>query len=129
MPRRSLILVVSVVGGSVLAVIAGQADGLTAPLRSMDPWPVLFLAGVVAAGVSSVLFLTAIRTIGGTRTGILMLWEPVVGVILAALWLGEALSPIQGAGGALVLLGAVVLQVRSDPDLEPVVEAGAGPVV
>lgn len=124
-----LILVVSVVGGSVLAVFAGQTDGLTAPLRSMDPWPVLFLAGVVAAGVSSLLFLTAIRTIGGTRTGILMLWEPVVGVILAALWLGEALSPLQGVGGVLVLLGAVVLQLRSDPDLEPVVEAGAGPVV
>lgn len=124
-----LILVASVVGGSALAVMAGQADGLTAPLRTMDAWPVLFLAGVVAAGVSSLLFLTAIRTIGGTRTGILMLWEPVVGVILAALWLGEALSPIQGVGGALVLLGAVVLQLRSEPDLEPVVEAGAGPVV
>ncbi len=124
-----VILVASVVGGSVLAVLAGQADGLAAPLRSIDPWPVLLLAGVAAAGVASLLFLTAIRTIGGTRTGILMLWEPVVGVILAGLWLGEQLAPIQGVGGALVLLGAIVLQVRSDPELEPVVEAGAGPVV
>ncbi len=124
-----LILVASVVGGSVLAVLAGQADGLSAPLRSSDPWPVLLLAGVAAAGVASLLFLTAIRSIGGTRTGILMLWEPVVGVILAGLWLGEELAPIQGAGGVLVLLGAIVLQVRSDPELEPVVEAGAGPVV
>lgn len=124
-----VILVASVVGGSVLAVLAGQADGLAAPLRSIDPWPVLLLAGVAAAGVASLLFLTAIRTIGGTRTGILMLWEPVVGVILAGLWLGEQLAPIQGVGGALVLLGAIVLQVRSDPELEPVTEAGAGPVV
>jgi hypothetical protein len=28
-----------------------------------------------------------------------------------------------------VLLGALVLQLRSDPELDPVVEAGAGPVV
>ncbi len=79
--------------------------------------------------MSSVLFLTAIRRIGGTRTGILMLFEPVVGVLLAAAWLGEALVPVQLAGGALVLAGAVVLQASSTPDREPVVEAGASPVV
>ena len=79
----------------------------------------MLLAGVVAAGVSSLLFLTAIRTIGGTRTGILMLLEPVVGVILAALWLGEALLPVQLVGGALVLAGALVLQLRSAPATSP----------
>ncbi|OGO57333.1 MAG: hypothetical protein A2V85_15705 [Chloroflexi bacterium RBG_16_72_14] len=124
-----LILVTSMAGAAPLAVVVGQVDGLAAPFRSLDPWPVLLVAGVVAAGVSSLMFLTAIRLIGGTRTGILMLWEPVVGVLLAALWLGEALAPVQLAGGAFVLAGAVVLQLRSEPELEPVVEAGAGPVI
>jgi drug/metabolite transporter (DMT)-like permease len=119
----------SLLGASVVALAVGQGDGLTAPLRSLEPWPVILVAGIVAAGLSSLLFLTAIRLIGGTRTGILMLLEPVVGVVLAALWLGEALVPIQLAGGALVLLGALVLQVRSDPEHEPVVESAAGPVV
>ena len=72
-------LSVSLVGGVVIALVVGQGDGLAAPLRSLDPWPVLLLAGIVAAGMSSLLFLTAIRLIGGTRTGILMLLEPVVG--------------------------------------------------
>jgi drug/metabolite transporter (DMT)-like permease len=124
-----VILTTSVVGASLLAVVVGQGDGLTTPFRSPDPWPVLLVAGIAAAGFSSLLFLTAIRTIGGTRTGILMLWEPVVGVILAGLWLGEALEPVQAVGGALVLAGALVLQLRSDPELEPVVEAGAGPML
>jgi drug/metabolite transporter (DMT)-like permease len=119
----------SLIGATVVALAIGQADGLAAPLRSLDPWPVILLAGVVAAGMSSLLFLTAIRLIGGTRTGILMLLEPVVGVVLAALWLGEALVPVQLAGGALVLLGALVLQLGSDPDHEPVIETAAGPVV
>jgi drug/metabolite transporter (DMT)-like permease len=122
-------LSVSLVGGVVIALAIGQGDGLTAPLRSLDPWPVLLLAGIVAAGMSSLLFLTAIRLIGGTRTGILMLLEPVVGVALAALWLGETLGPVQVTGGALVLLGALVLQVRSDPGHDAVVEPAAGPVV
>ena len=122
-------LSVSLVGGVLIAFVIGQGDGLVAPLRSLDPWPVLLLAGIVAAGMSSLLFLTAIRLIGGTRTGILMLLEPVVGVALAALWLGETLGPVQVAGGALVLLGALVLQVRSDPGHDAVVEPAAGPVV
>ncbi|HEY3336759.1 MAG TPA: DMT family transporter [Candidatus Limnocylindrales bacterium] len=122
-------LAVSVVGATVIAIAVGQTGDLLAPLRSLEPLPILVLAGVVAAGLSSLLFLTAIRTLGGTRTGILMLLEPVVGAILAGLWLGETLAPIQFAGGGLVLLGALVLQLRSDPDLEPVTEAGASPVV
>jgi len=124
-----VILVTSAAGASLLALMVGQADDLTVPFRSPDAWPVLLVAGIAAAGFSSLLFLTAIRSIGGTRTGILMLWEPVVGVILAGVLLGEALEPVQAIGAALVLAGALVLQLRSEPELEPVIEAGAGPVL
>jgi drug/metabolite transporter, DME family len=123
------ILATSVVGASAIAVFTGAAADLAAPLRSLDPWPVLGVAGIVAAGVSSLLFLVSIRAIGGTRTGILMLLEPVVGVILAAWWLGEALLPVQLAGGALVLAGALVLQLRAAPETEPIAETDASPVV
>ncbi len=119
----------SIVGASAIALVVGQGSALVAPLQSLDPWPYLVLAGVAAAGISSMLFLTAIRTIGGTRTGILMLFEPVVGTVLAALLLGEPLGPVQLVGGALVLAGALVLQLRAEPDLSPITEPGAGPVV
>ena len=82
-----------------------------------------------SAGVSSVLFLLAIRYIGGSRTGILMLFEPVVGVVLAAWLLSEALAPVQALGGGLVLAGALVLQLRSAPGTEPIADTDAGPVV
>ncbi len=123
------ILVASIVGGSLIAVAFGYGDDLTAPLRDGAAWPPLLAGGILAGGVSSVLFLRAIRFIGGTRTGILMLFEPVVGVALAAAWLGETLVPVQILGGALVLAGAAVLQLGSTPDREKVIEAGAGPVV
>jgi drug/metabolite transporter (DMT)-like permease len=124
-----VILAASVVGASTIAVLVGQGEQLLAPLQSLEPWPILLVAGVLAAGVSSLLFLSAIRAIGGTRTGILMLLEPVVGVVLAALLLGEALGPLQAVGGMLVLAGALVLQLRSEPALEPIAETHAGPVI
>ncbi len=124
-----VILATSMVGAFTIALIGGQGAGLVTPFRDPGIWPVLLAAGILAAGVSSVLFLSAIRLIGGTRTGILMLIEPVVGVLLAALWLGEQLAPVQVLGGALVLAGAIVLQLRSEPEHLPVVEAGASPVV
>jgi drug/metabolite transporter (DMT)-like permease len=124
-----VILGTAVVGASLIAVVTGQGQDLLVPLRDPGSWPVILVAGVAAAGVSSLLFLTAIRAIGGTRTGILMLFEPVVGVLLAAVLLGEALLPLQVLGGLLVLAGALVLQVRSAPELEPIAETHAGPVV
>ena len=124
-----VILGASMIGAALIAVAVGQGDSLVAPLRSLEPWPIVLFAGVAAAGLSSLLFLTAIRRIGGTRTGILMLFEPVVGAILAGLLLDERLTPMQVLGGALVLAGALVLQLRASPEREPLVEAGAGPVV
>jgi drug/metabolite transporter (DMT)-like permease len=124
-----VILAGSVVGATAIALLVGLGPDLAEPLHSLEPWPVLLLAGVAAAGISSLLFLTAIRLIGGTRTGILMLLEPVVGVGLAAVLLDEALVPIQLLGGALVLAGALVLQLRSAPEREPIAETDAGPVI
>jgi drug/metabolite transporter (DMT)-like permease len=98
----------------VLAVVTGGTTALLAPLRSNDALSLAVVAGVLAAGIPSVLFQTGIRSIGGTRTGILMLIEPVVGVALAAVLLAEAIRPIQVLGGVAVL-GAALLVQRSAP--------------
>lgn len=123
-----VILGTAMVAASLVALATGQGDGLLAPFRSVAAWPFLLPAGIAAAGISSLLFLAAIRMIGGTRTGILMLLEPVGGALLAALLLHETLTPAQGLGVALVLVGALVLQVAADPEREPVAEPAAGPL-
>jgi drug/metabolite transporter, DME family len=38
--------------------------------------------------------------------------EPVMGGMVAYLWLGQALTPVQIAGGALVIAAVVMLQTR-----------------
>jgi drug/metabolite transporter (DMT)-like permease len=118
------ILAGSVVSSLVLVAVTGD-PGLAAALRSSTAFWLTAVGGVLAAGIPSVLFLAGIRTIGGTRTGILMLIEPVVGVILAAALLEEQLHPIQALGG-LAILGAAVIVQRSSPSAVVAGEPPAG---
>ena len=58
-----------------------------------------------------------------------MLFEPVVGVALAAWLLGESLVPIQIAGAAAILAAAVILQraPRRSPGDQAIAVAPGGP--
>ena len=87
------------------------------PLTNPEVWPLLLFTGLFAAALPSLCFLIGIRIIGGMRAGIVMLFEPVVGVALAAVLLNEALQPIQLLGGAAILAAAVILQ-RTTPGRE-----------
>lgn len=96
-----------------VALIAGVGASIVLPINEPATWPLLLLGGVLGAGIPSLLFLAGIRLIGGVRTGILAMWEPVTGTILAAVVLGELLKPVQVAGGVLVIAAAILLQVSA----------------
>jgi drug/metabolite transporter, DME family len=115
----TLILVVTVVGASILSIGIGHAEALALPIRQPSILPLLIFTGIFAAAIPSMAFLAGIRSIGGTRAGILMLFEPVVGVTLAAWLLHESLAPIQLAGAVAILGAAVILQRGSSEVLEP----------
>jgi drug/metabolite transporter (DMT)-like permease len=83
---------------------------LGSPLRDGSLLAIMLGAGVLGAAIPSLLFLVGIRLVGGTRAGILMLFEPVVGVALAAVLLGESLGPVQPLGGFAILAAAALLQ-------------------
>ncbi|HEY7331542.1 MAG TPA: DMT family transporter [Candidatus Limnocylindria bacterium] len=96
----------------VVALVIGAVGELGAPLRGTDAlWPVV-VAGVVGAGIPTVSYITGIRRLGAPRAAILANFEPVVGVLLAALLLGEQPTLVQLAGGALIITAGVVLQLR-----------------
>ena len=104
--------------GLALATGGNPVAGLGGP----EPFALAAVAGILGAGIPSVLFLVGIRTIGGTRAGILMLFEPLVGVTLAAILLHEGLVPIQVVGGAAILGAAILLQrsAPADEQIEPI---------
>jgi len=107
------VLVVSEVWYLVLAIVSGQAAILALPLAEPGLLPWLVLAGTMGAAVAVVLFTAGLRIVGGIRTSILMLLEPVAASLLALVVLGESLTPVQVVGGALVLGAAVLVERRS----------------
>ena len=60
--------------------------------------------------------LSGYRRLGPTPASILMLLEPVVAVVLAAVLLAERPAPLQLLGGLLVLSGSLLAQVRGQPE-------------
>lgn len=111
----AVVLATTVVFSFAIAIAIGAGAALTYPLRDPSVLPLLAFAGLFAAAIPSILFLAGIRRIGGTRAGILMLFEPVVGVALAAILLDERLAPIQVAGGLAILGAALILQRSAAP--------------
>jgi drug/metabolite transporter (DMT)-like permease len=99
----------AVVGAIVLAVV-GDIGTLKAPFVEPQLWVWVLAAGILGAAIPTVWFMGGISRIGPSRTAILMTFEPLVGVTLAGLLLGEQPVPLQLVGGAAVVIAAVVLQ-------------------
>jgi drug/metabolite transporter (DMT)-like permease len=103
-------------GAAVVYLVAGALIGrlpdFGQPLASFAAlWPVL-VAGIIGAGLATVCFIAGIRLLGAPRATILSTLEPVVGVTLAAILFGAVPSPLQFAGGALIITAGIVLQLR-----------------
>jgi drug/metabolite transporter (DMT)-like permease len=105
-----VVLAGGTLGFLAIALLTGGGAAVVGPLSNPIAWPYLVVGGVLGAGIPTTLFLLGIRWIGGVRSGILALLEPVVGALLAAVLLDESLRPIQVLGGALVLAAAFLLQ-------------------
>jgi len=105
-----VVLAVTVLGATAIALIGSSPASLIEPIGSPSVIPLLLFTGIFSAAIPSLGFLAGIRSIGGTRAGILMLFEPVVGVALAAWLLDESLVPLQVAGAAAILAAAILLQ-------------------
>lgn len=94
----------------LVALPVDLAGGRTGWLLSATAWIAVGIAGLIGAAVAKVFVLRAVRRVGGTRASVLMLSEPLAGVALAALLLGQGLSPWQAVGGVGVMVGAVLAQ-------------------
>lgn len=98
-------------GYLVVAVVAGSAAALTEPFEG-GGWMWLVMGAVIGLAIPTAAVLAGFRQLGPTRASILMLFEPVVGVLLAALFIAERPSPLQLVGGLMVLTGGALAQVR-----------------
>ncbi|BCJ62596.1 hypothetical protein Jiend_60180 [Micromonospora endophytica] len=85
--------------------------GVDLDFRASGWWWLICIA-VVSTVVAMLTFFAGLKRTGPSTAAILSTFEPVVTSTLAVSVLGEALTPTQLAGGALVLSSVAVLQLR-----------------
>ena len=89
-------------------IVLAKGDGLHWPHNSAG-WLALLAIALICTVLAIVGFLVGLRWVGATRASMMSTFEPVVTVLLAAVWLGESVSMSQLLGGALILAGVLVL--------------------
>jgi len=109
--RRTFWMMVSTSAVLVLATLGTGAA--VAPASPKGWWAIAVVCVLYAIGLVS-LFTSASR-IGPLRTALMMNLEPVIAIALSMLVLGQGLSGLQFAGGALVIAGVVGAQLAKAP--------------
>ena len=93
-------------GASLSLTVQGLATG---GLRNPgDDWWLMVANGVATAAAFSLLF-AALRSLGASRTAVVMTLEALSAVVLAALLLGETIGGAQLVGGAAILAATVLI--------------------
>lgn len=96
---------------AALAVRALVAGGVTASF-DQSGWLWIGCIVVLSTVLAVLAFFAGLKRTGASTASILSTFEPVVSTALAALVLGELLTPLQLLGAVLVLSAAVIVQIR-----------------
>jgi drug/metabolite transporter (DMT)-like permease len=101
--------------GALLLLPASIAEIviLGMPSPSLQSWGELFYLGAVAGAAAYLLYSFALRRLEVSRVGVFTNIDPLVGLVAAAVFLGEKLTATQAAGAALVLLGTGLASARA----------------
>ena len=120
----SLVLAGGLVISGATALLTGGAGGAGEWLTSPVAWAAILCAGTLGA-LPKVWVMGGVRLIGSTRAAVALLTEPVVAVVVAAVALGQRLTPLELVGGAAILVAVVLVQLPPRVRLERIpVEAG-----
>jgi DME family drug/metabolite transporter len=99
----------ALVAAVALTVAVPSLTGFTPPVTTLG-W--IGAAGVILLqGCSIPLYFAAIPRIGAETSAIINNLQPVTSIVAAFLLFGEAMTPAQFAGGAMVIGGILLLQL------------------
>jgi len=94
--------------GALTLLIAALASGVPIAFASAESVAWIAMAALVPQLVGHNLLTWSLRHATPTAVGIATIGEPVGATLLAWLWLGEAVTPLVGAGCAITLCAVVV---------------------
>ena len=102
----------AIVAGTLFLAPVGIGQLASADLSLIGPPVILAViyAGTLAAGFSNVIVFHGLKLLGPTRVTALQSLVPALAVVLAAIFLGEAIRPVQVLGGIVILAGVGLLR-------------------
>jgi drug/metabolite transporter (DMT)-like permease len=77
-------------------------------------WGLLFLYEIFSSTINHVLYLKGAKKVTASDSGIILLIEPVVGTVLAAIFLGQSITWNVVVGGALILVSNYIAIKEGD---------------
>lgn len=104
----------------LLPVVAVELWSSPIPEISGKAWAAIIYLGVFASALSFLLYNTALKTLSAAQIGNFMNLDPVIGAVIAIIFLKDNITGLQIAGGILVLAG-VWLSSRNSKDKETAV--------
>ncbi len=106
--EKSLVQLAAACATACLATAFTQ--GISLQVQPAD-WPAILVLGLVNTGLGCYLYFSSIGNLAAQRVAVCGYLEPVSAVLMAALFLGEILTPVQIAGAVLVVAGAAAGEV------------------
>ena len=101
----------SLISSTALFALWALLTGTWNPPQSAFGWAVVTGIGIGTTVALLGVFASTLR-IGPFRTALFMNLEPLLTTILAALLLGEVITPVQALGGAVMIAALVMFQLR-----------------
>jgi drug/metabolite transporter (DMT)-like permease len=80
---------------------------------SVTAWLLLIPAGLLALNFAYLVWYVAVRVLGPARTSIYSNAIPLIGMIMAAIWLGEPITGVKLLGVAAVLGGVALTRIQA----------------
>jgi drug/metabolite transporter (DMT)-like permease len=101
----------TLVGGSVLfALVAAMGGSFVLPSTTLN---YVVIGSILTLGISLPLFYYGLKVIGAMRTAVIFATASLFGVVVAVLVLGDRVSPLQAAAGAVMFM-TVIYMTRAE---------------
>ncbi|MBN3878734.1 MAG: EamA family transporter [Nostoc sp.] len=87
-------------------------QGLPITLLTAEHFSNVLIVGIVGNLLPYLLFLWSMQRVSAEQAAIIATLEPLVAAILAWLWFGQTLTPLQIIGGVLIIVAVTTLQLQ-----------------
>ena len=101
-----------------LIILPMALPGLLAHRHTLRAaWKRYLLLGALGQGICGAVVYMGLEQTSATNAGLIYATSPVMIVMIAALWLGEKVTPRQTAGILVAMAGVLVILTRGDPQV------------